>query len=504
MLGGAAASLVVPFIAFFALRNFDFYLIRQTEGELSAQGAVVAAMFQEQFAQARGRTAGNPRSRFELRSSYTPLSSNLDFEGRREGGIPDELPGRQLTLLEKSTSASLGRVLRNAQVTNLSGVRVLAPDGCAVASSRAQIGTCFSSLPEVQRALSGHFATALRDRVSDEPAPPLASLSRRGETRVFVALPVWNDGEIIGAVWLSRTAESGAEWLFKRRRAVLFAALLVLGLTTAVSIAFSWFITRPLSLMSRLLRSDGEGGALRLADVTAPREIHALGVALDERARQLEDKSRYVAEFAANVSHELKTPLTSIRGAAELLQDSWDQMDGEQRLRFLRNIDAAAERTERLVTRLLYLARLESNASEEDLDLVTVEVLAEETATRYGDEVQFDVALESGAKVSRSAWEAVLGNLIENALRYRRKAPVFVRVSRDEPTSRLLHVAVTDDGAGIAEDNRRQVFERFFTTERDAGGTGLGLSIVRATAEKNGGRAQLRSDSSGTHVDVWL
>lgn len=509
ILAVAAVSLVVPLIAFFALRNFDSYLIRQTERELAAQGALVAASYQEAWAAARGAPSGNPRARVHSDHSFVPFASPLYSDSAREAPVPEALPERRLTPEEEQLSAGLSRILRNAQVFNLSGVRILARDGCAIASSRNQIGSSFVALPEVRAALRGATRTALRARVSDEPAPSLASLSRRGETRVFFALPVWNDGEIVGAVWLSRTAESGAEWLFKRRRGIVLAALIVLTLTAVVSIAFSWFITRPLTKMEKMLREPDALENSHLAEVSAPREIHALAVALDERARELERKNRYVGEFAANVSHELKTPLTSIRGAAELLRDSWEQMPPLQRQRFLSNIDAAALRTERLVTRLLYLARLESPRIEEPKDQISVVDFVREIEGRYGDEVQVTLIRPPGraecdSSMSRAALEAVFGNLVDNALRHRREKPVAIRVELPEPPQELLHLTVQDDGVGILPENVSRVFERFYTTERDSGGTGLGLSIVRATAESRGGSARIRSGEGGTVVEVWF
>lgn len=515
ILGVAAASLVVPLILLLALRNFDSYLIRQTERELAAQGAIVASVYQDVWAAARGDVAGNPRDRVHLNNSFVPFSSGLFGEFEREPPVPEVLPERRLLPQEQQFAASLSRILKNAQVFNLSGVRVLAEDGCVVASSRAQLGTCFAELPEVRAALAGQKRTALRDRVSDEPAPSLASLSRRGETRVFLALPVWNEGDLIGAILLSRTAESGAEWLFKRRRVIFLATLLVLSLTTAVSIAFSWFITRPLSLMAKMLRESDEPGSSHLAEIPAPLEVHALAVALDQRARELQRKNRYVADFAANVSHELKTPLTSIRGAVELLQDAGEGMDPAQRRRFLDNIDAAAERTERLVTRLLYLARLESPRALDEADLVSVRDFLQAFERKYGSRVT--VAVEGPPEgegkpfeMSRAALEAVLGNLVENALRHRKiprsgkPEPVSVCAKLPEAPEGLVHFTVRDDGAGISPENAGRVFERFFTTERDSGGTGLGLSIVRATAERRGGRARIVSDERGTVAEVWL
>jgi signal transduction histidine kinase len=423
-----------------------------------------------------------------------------------EPSAVDELPERKGKAPHPGTYAALDATLKQAQIFNLSGIRVLDRDGCAVASTRGQLDRCFGELPEVRAALAGEASSLLRDRISDEPSPPLYSMRRRGDLRVFVALPVWNEGSVIGAVLLSRTAESGLEWLFKHRRDLFFAGIFVAALGVLISLLFSSFITRPLSRMAkRLERVADTPQAGKLGEIPAPIEIHTLGVALDERARRLEDKSRYVAEFAANVSHELKTPLTSIRGAVELLKDSESDMSVEQRRRFLDNIEAAVLRTERLVTRLLELARLEAGDVGDDAatPCVPIAEFFEHFQDRHGEAVQVEPLSSLSGALPSIELESVVNNLVDNALRYRTTEPVRVRVSVEgEP--KMLHLSVHDDGPGISEDNRKHLFERFFTTERDRGGTGLGLAIVHAIAERRGGRASLKSGPGGTVAEVWL
>lgn len=500
LLGVATASLLLPLVALLALRSFDVALVRQTERELNAQGALVAALYQVIWAELRGEAPGNPRDRRHLQSSFTPLSARIADLSELAAPVVYPLPQRTTPLPEpeRARFAALSRVLERAQVFNLSGVRVLGDDGCVVAASRAS-DDCYATLPEVKRALAGHAASALRPRVSDEPKPGLGSLSRRGDLRVFVALPVFDDGRTIGAVLLSRTAESGVEWLFKQRRDIFYGFGLVLLLALGVSFFFSRLIIKPLSTMTSRLAS-GDPANLRLADIPAPLEIATLGAALDDKAAALLDKSRYIEEFAANVSHELKTPLTSIRGAVELLQESGESMSEEQRQRFLANIDAAASRTDRLVSRLLQLARVEAG-HEAGEEVISLQSFLAALSDRYGDQVSVDNRCPAGLGFAASALEAIVGNLLDNALRYRRHRPVELTLELEGET---LHIRVEDDGPGISADNQRRLFERFFTTERDRGGTGLGLPIVLATAENHGGRVSVSSSAAGTTVDVWV
>jgi two-component system sensor histidine kinase ChvG len=202
------------------------------------------------------------------------------------------------------------------------------------------------------------------------------------------------------------------------------------------------------------------------------------------------------------VSHELKTPLTSIRGAVELLLEQGSAMHDAQRERFLTNIDAAAARTARLVERLLLLARLENPSELVPTESMSVDAWLEQAAPRWGKDVTFE-ATPDARLIARPLLEldSVLGNLIDNALRYRRLQPVRVTL---EAKADQLHVTVTDDGPGISPENQARLFERFFTTERDRGGTGLGLSIVKAIAESHGGRVEVTSTPAGTQVNVLM
>lgn len=364
LLGVGATSILAPVLALVVLPGFSTILVRTTERELNAQGALVAAQYQATWASLRGQRPGNPRTRGETDQRFTPLYSRLHNPAVRCAGT-QELPSRTpLSGAEADAYASLSRTLKSAQVFNLSGVRVLDTDGCAVASSR-EAGRCYRELPEVTQALAGRSLSVLRRGISDEPTPALRYVSRSGYVRVFVALPVWNDGQVIGAVLLSRTSESGLEWLNKQRKDVFFGTLTLVSLTVLASFLFARLFTRPLAVMKRRLE-EGETGDLAIGAVAAPPELQTLGVALDQHATELAAKDRYIKDFAANVSHELKTPLTSIRDAVELLQAQATTMAPEKQQRFLRNIDAAASRTDRLITRLLHLARLESGQEVND------------------------------------------------------------------------------------------------------------------------------------------
>ena len=152
LLGVAAISLLVPLTLILSLRTFDAVLVRQTERELNAQGALIAATYQEAWMAIRGRPLGNPRDRWHASNSYTPLVSRVTRLDNYAPPVPEPLPTAKMTDAQLEVGQRISRILRTAQVFNLSGVRVLDKRGCALASSRAQVGSCFQGLPEVKSA----------------------------------------------------------------------------------------------------------------------------------------------------------------------------------------------------------------------------------------------------------------------------------------------------------------------------------------------------------------
>jgi two-component system, OmpR family, phosphate regulon sensor histidine kinase PhoR len=217
-------------------------------------------------------------------------------------------------------------------------------------------------------------------------------------------------------------------------------------------------------------------------------------------------------DFVANVSHELKTPLTNIAGYTHTLLT--DRPEEATAVRFLEVIASNAERMHRLVDDLLDLAKLESGSwtpAAQELDPRAAGDGAwapfAERARAAG--VRFSIAVASGARVlaDPEALRQILGNLFDNALRYTPPGGAIELEVR--PADRGTSLAVRDTGSGIPAEHLPRVFERFYRVDparsRDHGGTGLGLSIVKHLVEAHGGRVDLTSAvGQGTTVRVTL
>ena len=226
--------------------------------------------------------------------------------------------------------------------------------------------------------------------------------------------------------------------------------------------------------------------------------------------RRLESMRR---DFVANVSHELKTPLTSISGYAETLLS--DNLEPDISRRFVATIAGNARRMQRLVDDLLDLARLEAGGWQPEPEPINVAAICRETWDGLGDgnrESAIDYRIEIGAGAEElvadpDAVRQILTNLLENSTRY---TSAGGRVTcRSVVVHSGIALSVADTGSGIVPDHLPRIFERFYRSDparsRDQGGTGLGLAIVKHLVEAHGGRVSAESELGvGTTITCWF
>jgi signal transduction histidine kinase len=249
---------------------------------------------------------------------------------------------------------------------------------------------------------------------------------------------------------------------------------------------------RTLAMTARPL-ADG-GAVVALYDLTALRRLEAVR-----------------RDFVANVSHELKTPLTVISGFAETLES--EELTPRERKQFVEAIRSSARRMQRIVDDLLDLSRIESGGWRPHPVAVDVRALASEAIAPCAAEIaRKELSLEmqiaddaTTLVVDPTALRQIIGNLVDNAVRYTGpggRISIFSRRERDG-----IRLGVRDTGVGIAAEHLPRIFERFYRADssraRDDGGTGLGLAIVRHLAEAHGARVTAESTpGKGTAVDV--
>lgn len=509
---------MLPLIGLFFFRLYENQLIHQTESELIAQTAAIAATFAREFeADPAARALAKPvrphvATGDEYRSlaareqalrapvgGYHPIEPNLDLAGndilpRRPDARDAAAPADPAFL---AIGARLTPIAVATQDVTLAGFRLLDPNGTVIAG-RDELGRSLAHVEEVATALRGHYGNALRVRISNSPPPPLYSWSRGTGIRVFVAMPVIVGEAVAGVAYASRTPNNIFKHLFAERRKVALAGASILLVTALIGFVFSRTITRPIHGLIAQTQVIGQGERAPAPPLThyGTREIASLSQSFHEMAERLSERSAYISTFATHVSHELKSPLTSIQGAAELMKDP--SMSEAQRQRFLGNIIDDTHRLTRLLDRLRELARADNPQQVGTTALDTVLGLVRDAFPALAITIEG----EREAMLGLSADNAliVFSHLADNALRHNASR---LRIKTRRVGDRL-GIIVSDDGDGIAAANRERVFDPFFTTRRESGGTGMGLGIVQSMLRSHDGAIALLPSEKGAAFEITL
>ena len=322
-----------------------------------------------------------------------------------------------------------------------------------------------------------------------------------GRQVVSVSLPVRHVNQILGVL----TLESGdvAEILAAQRLALLPFALVAVFVSILTSILLHLFVARPILRLSaaadavRMQRAR----AISLPDLEGRRdEIGDLAKSLETMTETLSDRMDEIESFAADVSHEIKNPLTSIRSALETLELV---KTAEQREKLTTLLQADVKRLDRLITDISNASRLDAELSRErprpiDLNVLIGDIVGVyDTTARVGDvPVRLTVAEATAPVLGRDGpLGQVFRNLIDNARSFSPAGgEVRVSIGRQGPEPERVRVVVDDDGPGIPADNLETVFKRFYTSRPKGAAfgsnSGLGLSIVRQIVEAHGGQVR--------------
>ena len=502
--------LLIPLGSIGVLRIYETELIRRTESELISQAALIQAIYRDRLLRALEHecvraenaapygVAADVKWPVNIDNKFMPIPASLDAASDQiHPAVPEAIePKLAAEPCAERVGEELIPTLLEAQRHTLSGMHVVDYRGTVVASTQSTLGKSLLNREEVRRALDGEFVHLLRRRTSAPVAWSLESIQRRTSVRVFVAMPIVHEGRVLGAVALVRTPMSLLKAIYNNR--VIFGTFLGVILLAAVVISLltAVFIGRPIK---RLMEQTGRI-AREEEDATEPiehpgtHEIDELSRAFADMAAALNERADYIRTFARNVSHEFKTPISSIQGTVELLEDHLDTMSEEQRHKFLGMLSADAERMDRLVTRLLDLAR--ADVLQPGADSVELAPMLADIAGRF-DELA--ITVDNPGEVERVAmaqetFDSVVSNLIENS---RQHGAETISMSVEADGESHVDLIVQDDGPGISEGNAEKIFDAFFTTKRSEGGTGLGLSIVRSLMRAHGGDIELVDSDEG-------
>lgn len=368
-------------------------------------------------------------------------------------------------------------------------------------ASPGEVGRDYSQWRDVHRTLRGEYGART---TMDDPTDP-------GTSVLFVAAPVKarSSARILGVVTVGKPTASINQFVSTARREIILAGLAGGALIVAVGFLFSVWIATPIARLTAYARAVRDGRPAVLPRL-AGREVGELRQAFEEMRAALEGKT-YVERYVQTLTHEIKSPLSAIRGAAEILLEN---PPASERMRFVENVRAEGARLQRIVDRLLELASLETRKERADfrtIDLVTVVREAVDSAQPAAQLAGVTLTLETLESAPMTGEPMLLSqaasNLIQNALAFTtRGGEVAVSVSADE---RRRTVRVLDTGLGIPEYALERIFERFYSLPRPGTGaksTGLGLSLVREIARLHDGEIRVtnRTDRMGTCAELTL
>ncbi len=518
--------LLLPLGGIVAWRLYENELIRRTETEMIAQGVLIGSAYRQELL-GKGRRQSeaealpapvNAEDAVQLADetgalvTYHPIPARLDiavdplYPPASPATLPETVPDRRATL----AGERLLPLLLAAKDVTLTGIRVVDAHGTVIATTGDELGRSLLQREEVSRALKGEQVSLLRRRLSSDPIPSFESLSRGKRVRVFVALPITVDGQIMGVVVLSRTPLDMGKALFQIRWQLLTAASVLILVVLLIALFTSLTISRPVQALirqaERVVR--GEKGAAIPLQRPVLEEIDQLSQALSGMAHSLEERADYIRTFATNVSHEFKTPLTSIRGTVELLQEHLLEMTTAERSRFLQIIASDTERLDRLVRRLLDLARADVlTPGDERASVGEILNRLSHSFAEKGVAVTVEQAFPALAvRMAPETFESIVANLIDNARQHGGDKVRVQLACREIVTAKgaMLELEVTDNGPGISPGNRERIFRPFFTTARDKGGSGLGLAIVQALVDAHSGTIELTPSETGARFVIRL
>ncbi len=356
--------------------------------------------------------------------------------------------------------------------------------------------------PEMQDALNGGWGISIRESQTLET------------TMLYISKPIWAESRIIGVIRSSIPINELDVTLGKLKKTLVTEGLLICLFSALIGFFVSRKITRPIQDLTDGADKFSEGDFDFRLNLPQIREFRTLAVALNNMASQLKDRMRTIEmqanekeqmrkNFVGNVSHELKTPVTLIKGFLETLSRGAAE-DKTERDEFLSIIGTHANRIDDIIDDLLTLSRIEQGEAQSSIDLgeenvgeVVLKAISacQKRADEKGVALRFELKEPVKAEINFSLMEQALINLIENALKHSEaQSDVTIELAQTDTETCM---SVSDSGCGISAKHIGHLFERFYRVDkarsRDLGGTGLGLAIVKHIAQAHNGTVSVTS-----------
>ncbi|QFJ55442.1 sensor histidine kinase [Pseudobutyrivibrio xylanivorans] len=331
---------------------------------------------------------------------------------------------------------------------------------------------------------------------------------------LIVTVPLSNsDGDIVGTLVINKSMEYINQNVDIFVSYILIGSVVVCTLAVVIALFFSIRYSRPIRKMSDSLDAIIREYSNELPEVRSYTELEEVSGKFNEVIKKLQaiDESRQ--EFVSNVSHELKTPLTSMKVLADSLNGSED-VPIEMYREFMLDIGEEIDRETKIINDLLSLVRMDKSGAQLNVSAVNINELIEHILKRLkpiAEKADVEVVFESFrpvvAEVDEVKFTLVVTNLVENAIKYNEEGGwVHISLNSDH---QFFFIKVEDNGLGIPEDSVDHIFDRFYRADkshsREIGGTGLGLAITKSAIAMHNGEVKVRSKlGEGSTFDVRI
>ena len=414
------------------------------------------------------------------------LSQRLFYESKEASMIEKcQLAADELAALDVWNPATVSGVVGQMESLKVSRLSITDRTGLGIYDSSDSAVNCYVLLPEILDAIRGNdvFSWKYHDG---------AMVSR-------AATPIVYYGGIVGCVYMAEFDTAQGEVIELLQKTIMQVTLVLELVVIAFSLGYSRHFSRRMGAILESMHIIQQGNFHHKVSVGGNDELTVLANEFNDLAERLQTSEEKRRRFVSDASHELKTPLASIK----LLTDSilQNNMDAETTREFVEDIGSEAERLNRMTAKLLSLTRVDDSSLPES-ELIRMAPTVRRVAKMLAplaekNSIRLVLSLENDSTVLITGDDLyqIVFNLIENGIKYNRPGgSVRVTLSRQDDSAVLR---VQDTGMGIPEEALPHIFERFYRVDkarsRQTGGSGLGLAIVRAIVQRNRGEIRVES-----------
>lgn len=329
------------------------------------------------------------------------------------------------------------------------------------------------------------------------------------------AVPITKDGQVIGAVNIVYSSNKINDFVSAVTKDILLLFVVIGFLVGLIIFVVANFMTRRVVEFTKKITAMSDGILDEKLEIKGHDEIAQLGEAFNNMSEKLSALEEKRTQFVSNASHELKTPLSSIKLMADSIIQTPDIQMGQVR-EFLTDISNEVDRLNRIVNRLLYITKMDTvqEVEEKHFELINLKDLVQDIVRNLRplaerDKIELSVQADSDVYMMMDAdrlWQGIY-NICDNAIKYTREYG-RVEVVLDKENGAAV-VTVRDNGVGFTQAEQERIFDRFYRVDkaraRDTGGTGLGLSIAESVVELHGGHIEVHSEPNmGSEFKIVL